>query len=124
MGDSLPLSCGEVKGGAGWGSIEESAVLPCSHDRLQALHLANCLDQRIGMDRAYDRVDVTEGTMRGELKAIRSEADYKAALAEMKRLWGARLGTREGERLDVLAALVDAYESEHDPMNPPGPPTR
>jgi HTH-type transcriptional regulator/antitoxin HigA len=42
----------------------------------------------------------------------------------MKRLWGARLGTREGERLDVLAALVDAYESEHDLMKPPGPTTR
>ena len=53
------------------------------------------------------------------LKPIRSEADYQAALAEIERLWGAKLGTPEGDRLDVLATLIDAYEAEHDPMDPP-----
>lgn len=48
-----------------------------------------------------------------EIKPIRSEADYKVALAEVDRLWGAPLGTPEGDRLDVLATLIDAYESEH-----------
>ena len=55
------------------------------------------------------------------LKPIRSEADYQAALAEIERLWGAKLGTSEGDRLDVLATLIDAYEAEHDPMDPPDP---
>jgi HTH-type transcriptional regulator / antitoxin HigA len=55
------------------------------------------------------------------LKPIRSETDHQAALAEMERLWGARLGTPEGDRLDVLATLVDAYEAEHDPIDPPDP---
>jgi HTH-type transcriptional regulator / antitoxin HigA len=36
-------------------------------------------------------------------------------------LWGAKTGTREGDRLDVLATLIDAYEAEHDPMDPPDP---
>jgi HTH-type transcriptional regulator/antitoxin HigA len=36
-------------------------------------------------------------------------------------LWGAKIGTREGDRLDVLATLIDAYEAEHYPLNPPGP---
>jgi len=36
-----------------------------------------------------------------------------------KRLWGAKAGTLEGDRLDVLATLVDAYETEHYPMDPP-----
>lgn len=56
-----------------------------------------------------------------KLKPIRTEADYEAALAEIKRLWGAAAGTPEGDRLDILATLVDAYEDEHYPMDPPDP---
>jgi HTH-type transcriptional regulator/antitoxin HigA len=56
-----------------------------------------------------------------ELKPIRTEADYEAALAELERLWGARSGTRDGDRLDVLATLIDAYESAHHPIDPPDP---
>jgi HTH-type transcriptional regulator/antitoxin HigA len=59
--------------------------------------------------------------MKGELRPIRSEADYRAALAEVKRLWGARLGTRAGGRLDVLATLIDVYETAHHPVDPPDP---
>jgi len=56
-----------------------------------------------------------------ELKPIRTEEDYENALAEVERLWGARSGTREGDRLDVLATLIDAYEAQHYPMDPPDP---
>jgi HTH-type transcriptional regulator/antitoxin HigA len=59
--------------------------------------------------------------MAAEVKPIRTEADYEAALAEVERLWGAQLGTLEGDRLDVLATLIDAYEAEHCPMDPPDP---
>ena len=59
--------------------------------------------------------------MIGEVRPIRSEADYETALAEAQRLWGAKAGTPEGDRLDVLATLIDAYESEHHPMDPPDP---
>jgi HTH-type transcriptional regulator/antitoxin HigA len=59
--------------------------------------------------------------MRRELKPIRSETDYEAALAEVERLWGAKSGTPDGDRLDVLATLVDAYEAERYPMDPPDP---
>ena len=55
------------------------------------------------------------------LKPIRGKADYEAAMAEIERLWGARSGTPEGDRLDILATLVDAYENEHYPMDPPDP---
>jgi len=55
------------------------------------------------------------------LEPIRTETDYEAALAEIERLWGARSGTPEGNRLDILATLVDAYENEHYPMDPPDP---
>ena len=59
--------------------------------------------------------------MRGNIKPIRTKADYAAALAEVERLWGARLGTPAGDRLDVLATLIDAYEAEHFPIDPPDP---
>lgn len=59
--------------------------------------------------------------MTAEVKPIRLEADYEVALAEVERLWGAKAGTPEGDRLDVLATLIDAYEAEHHPMDPPDP---
>ena len=59
--------------------------------------------------------------MTTDLKPIRTKADYKAALAEVERLWGARSGTPKGDRLDVLATLIDAYETQHYPMDPPDP---
>ena len=59
--------------------------------------------------------------MATELKPIRDEEDYEAALAEVGRLWGARNGTPEGDRLDVLATLIDVYEAKHHPIDPPDP---
>ena len=59
--------------------------------------------------------------MKNELKPIRTKADYEKALAEIERLWGAKSGTREGDRLDVLATLIDAYETAHYPIDPPDP---
>jgi HTH-type transcriptional regulator/antitoxin HigA len=59
--------------------------------------------------------------MAADLKPIRSEADHKRALAEIARLWGAKSGTPAGDRLDVLATLIDAYETEHHPIDPPDP---
>ncbi len=56
-----------------------------------------------------------------EIKPIRSKRDYEAALSEIERLWGAKVGTPEGDRLDVLATLVEAYEAEHYPIDPPDP---
>ena len=55
------------------------------------------------------------------LKPLRTEADYKAAIGEIEALWGAPAGTPEGDRLDILATLVDVYENEHYPMDPPDP---
>jgi HTH-type transcriptional regulator / antitoxin HigA len=56
-----------------------------------------------------------------EVSPIRTKRDYEAALKEVERLWGAKAGTSDGDRLDVLATLVDAYEAEHYPMDPPDP---
>jgi HTH-type transcriptional regulator / antitoxin HigA len=55
------------------------------------------------------------------IKPIRTKADHEAALREIERLWGADEGTPEGDRLDVLATLVEAYEQAHFPMDAPDP---
>lgn len=55
------------------------------------------------------------------LKPIRSEADHAAAMAEVEALWGAPLGSPEGDRLDVLVTLVEAYETKHHAIDPPDP---
>ena len=56
-----------------------------------------------------------------EVNPIRSEADYEAALEDVATLWGAASGTPEGDRLDVLATLIDAYEARRYPLDPPDP---
>jgi HTH-type transcriptional regulator/antitoxin HigA len=59
--------------------------------------------------------------MKGDVKPIRTKKDYDAALKELETLWGSKLGTPQGDRLDVLATLIDAYEAAHYPMDPPDP---
>jgi HTH-type transcriptional regulator / antitoxin HigA len=59
--------------------------------------------------------------MATDVKPIRSEADYHAATEAVAALWGAASGTPDGDRLDVLATLIDAYEAKHHAMDAPDP---
>ena len=59
--------------------------------------------------------------MATEMKPIRTEVDYETALEEVAALWGAASGTPRGDRLDVLATLIDVYEAKHHAMDPPDP---
>ena len=56
-----------------------------------------------------------------EIRPIRTEADYQAALAEIEHLFDAAPDTPEGDRLDVLTTLVEAYEAQHYPIPTPDP---
>lgn len=56
-----------------------------------------------------------------DIKPIRSAADYRSALKEVESLMSAEFGTPEGDRLDVLATLVEAYEKQHFPLDWPTP---
>ena len=56
-----------------------------------------------------------------EVKPIRTEQDYEAALAEIEVLMTSKPGTPEGDRLDVLTTLVQAYETEHHAIEAPDP---
>ena len=58
-----------------------------------------------------------------DIRPIRTEADYKATLQEISTLmdFDPALGTPEGDRLDILVTLVQAYEAKHVPITPPDP---
>ena len=56
-----------------------------------------------------------------EIKPIKTKADYRAALKEIETLMAAQLDTPDGERLDVLATLVEAYENKHYRLDLPDP---
>jgi hypothetical protein len=51
-----------------------------------------------------------------QIKPIRTKADHRAALKEIEGLMSARRGTLEGDRLDVLATLVEAWEQKRYPL--------
>lgn len=52
-----------------------------------------------------------------EVRPIRTDEDHRAALAEIEASWGALEGTEAGDKLDVLLALVDAYETKRWPID-------
>lgn len=54
-----------------------------------------------------------------EQKSIESRAGHEAALQEIERLWNAKEGTADGDRLEILITLVEAYEEAHFPLNRP-----
>jgi HTH-type transcriptional regulator / antitoxin HigA len=51
-----------------------------------------------------------------EIRPIRNDEDHAAALAEIERLWGAAVGTDDGDKLDILATLVEKYEDTRWPV--------
>jgi HTH-type transcriptional regulator/antitoxin HigA len=56
-----------------------------------------------------------------DIHPIRTEAEYEAALAEIERLFDTAPNTPEGDRLEVLATLVEAYEEQHYSLPAPDP---
>ena len=57
-----------------------------------------------------------------DIKPIRSEADYQAALKEIESHLEAHSGTPDGDRLEVMVTLVEAYEAAHFPIPEPNDP--
>jgi HTH-type transcriptional regulator/antitoxin HigA len=57
-----------------------------------------------------------------DIKPIHSEVDYQAALKEIENLMESMPGTPEGDRLDILVTLVEAYEAKNFPIPEPDDP--
>ena len=56
-----------------------------------------------------------------EIRPIKTEADYEATLKEIEGLMSAGADSPQGDRLDVLVTLVEAYERKHYPIGFPDP---
>ena len=56
-----------------------------------------------------------------DIKPIKTDSDYRAALKEIEKLMMAEPDTQEGEKLDVLVTLAEAYEQKHYPLDLPDP---
>ena len=56
-----------------------------------------------------------------KLRPIKTKRDYEAALKEADKLWDAPAGSDEGDRLEVLALLIQACEARHYPIPDPDP---
>lgn len=56
-----------------------------------------------------------------DIRPIKTEKNYKAALMEVESLFNAVPDSPEGDRLEILTTLIEAYEEKHYPIPPPGP---
>jgi HTH-type transcriptional regulator/antitoxin HigA len=56
-----------------------------------------------------------------DIRPIKTEEDYRTTLREIESLMRAEPGSPDGERLDVLVTLVEAYERQHFPLDLPDP---
>jgi HTH-type transcriptional regulator/antitoxin HigA len=56
-----------------------------------------------------------------DIHPIRNDADHRAAVAEVERLWRAPSGTSDGDTLDILITLIDAYEETRWPIEAADP---
>jgi len=56
-----------------------------------------------------------------DIKPIKTDADYRAALKEVESLMTAKPNTPEGEKLDIMVTLIEAYERKHFPLDLPDP---
>jgi HTH-type transcriptional regulator/antitoxin HigA len=56
-----------------------------------------------------------------DIRPIKTDADYRTALNDIENLMMAEQDTVEGEKLDILVTLVEAYEAKHFPMDLPDP---
>jgi len=56
-----------------------------------------------------------------DIRPIRTEADYRKALKQVERLWDAEPGTLDGDQVEVLSTLIEAYEEQHHSIPAPDP---
>ncbi len=56
-----------------------------------------------------------------DIRPIKTEQDYNAAIKRIDELWSSKKDTPEGDELDLLVTLVESYELKNYPIPPPDP---
>ena len=59
--------------------------------------------------------------MRSSMTPIRNEEDYQKALGRLEKIFDSKMGTKEGDELEILSILIDKYENENFPIGLPDP---
>jgi len=66
-------------------------------------------------------IKLTQTKFKMNIKPIRNKADYQNALERLELIFDAKRDTEEGDELEILAMVVDNYETEHFPIEMPDP---
>jgi len=66
-------------------------------------------------------IKLTQTKFKMNIKPIRNKADYQNALERLERIFDAKRDTEEGDELEILAMVVDNYETENFPIEMPDP---
>ncbi|MBO4704990.1 MAG: DNA-binding protein [Spirochaetaceae bacterium] len=59
--------------------------------------------------------------MKNEIRLIKTDEEYKAALKLADNLFDAEPDTPDGDKLELIVALIEIYEKEHFPIENPSP---
>ena len=73
------------------------------------------------LERTTSTIKSTLKVSNAPIQPIRTEADHRAALAEVETLMHAVQGTPAGDRLDILVTLIEAWEARQEPVPLPDP---
>ena len=74
----------------------------------------------VGTHAEYDKIDANTIQIMN-LKLIKSEQDYEAALERLELIFDSLPGTEESDELEILGMLIEKYEKEHYPIEIPDP---
>ena len=75
----------------------------------------------IGTHYQYDKINLMPEVNTMDVKPIKTDADYRATLKEIETLMMAEPDSPEGDKLDVMVTLIEAYEARHFPLDLPDP---
>ena len=77
----------------------------------------------IGTHKEYDNIDANTilKNKKMNIKPIKTETDYRTALAQLDKVFNAPAGTPESDEADILGLLIDEYEKENYPIEAPDP---
>src|SRR5215831_1287356 len=113
----LPFASRQVWGSLGWGQelTKRGLKFKLRHYPFRGVVDKYRYSCRVRAYRRSDRIAIlTEQLM--DIQPIRTDEDHRTALAVIDACWGAPEGTEEGDKLDVLVALVEAYEAKRWPI--------
>lgn len=73
------------------------------------------------MELTQNTIKLTQTKFKMDISPIRNKKDYRKALERLEMIFDTKRGTKAGDELEILSALIDRYENEHFPIGMPDP---